>query len=66
VRLACAWPILIGVATLEKLKTENVLDPGIRIKASRAEVKSIMRQSVLALPFKNRWAALPHRLNPNF
>jgi farnesyl-diphosphate farnesyltransferase len=66
VRLACAWPILIGVATLEKLKTENVLDPGIRIKASRAEVKSIMRQSVLALPFKNRWAALPHRLNRDF
>lgn len=66
VRLACAWPILIGVATLQKLKDENVLDSARRIKASRLEVKRIMRQSLLALPFRSRWAALPRRLNQNF
>jgi farnesyl-diphosphate farnesyltransferase len=66
VRLACAWPILIGVATLDKLKRENVLDAARRIKVSRPEVKRMMRSSVLALPFRSRWAALPRRWNPKF
>lgn len=38
VRLACAWPILIGTRTLQRLQTEPVLDPEHRIKASRTEV----------------------------
>src|SRR5438045_3686048 len=37
-RLACAWPILIGLATLAKLRIENVLDPNRRVKVSRAQV----------------------------
>lgn len=66
VRLACAWPILIGVATVQKLKRENVLDFEHRIKVSRPEVKRIIRSSVLALPFRKRWSALPSTINPDF
>src|SRR5207237_6697088 len=31
VRLACAWPILIGARTLDRLRSGNVLDAGHRI-----------------------------------
>jgi len=60
VRLACAWPVLIGQATIAKLKTENVLDPSRRIKVSRAEIRRILRQSVLLYPFP-AWRDLPRR-----
>lgn len=66
VRLACAWPVLIGVATLDKLQRENMLDSERRIKVSRPEVRRILRCSLLALPFRARWAALPRKLHPNF
>src|SRR5947209_9221272 len=36
-RLACAWPVLIGVRTLDLLKTGNVLNADARIKVSRSE-----------------------------
>ena len=59
VRLACAWPILIGVRTLERLRTANPLDPARRIKVSRAEVRGILWRSVIRVPFpgafRNLW-----------
>ena len=55
VRLACAWPILIGVRTLQRLKVEPVIDPQRRIKISRGEVRSIMTRSILLYPFPNAW-----------
>jgi len=58
VRLACAWPIMIGAATLKKLQAGNVLDPDERIKVSRAEVRGILLRSVLAQPFPGRWEKL--------
>jgi farnesyl-diphosphate farnesyltransferase len=51
VRLACAWPILIGLRTIKLLRTGNVLDPRQRIKISRAEVRSLILRSVVAYPF---------------
>lgn len=50
-RLACAWPILIGIKTLQKLKLEenNPLDPGFRIKISRLDVWMILIISTLCL-----------------
>lgn len=57
VRLACAWPILIGLRTLERLKTEPVLDPERRIKVPRAEVRKIMARSVFLYPFSAAWQA---------
>jgi farnesyl-diphosphate farnesyltransferase len=58
VRLACAWPILIGVQTLNKLRGANVLDPAQRIKISRREVRSVMLRSVVLYPWPSRWSRL--------
>jgi farnesyl-diphosphate farnesyltransferase len=57
IRLACAWPILIGLRTIAHLRRENPLDPSRRVKASRAEVKSLMCRSVMAYPFPSLWRA---------
>lgn len=59
VRLACAWPILIGVQTIERLRSGNPLDPAQRIKVSRAEVRGLIMRSVMRVPFpgafRNLW-----------
>lgn len=54
-RLACAWPILIGIRTLALLRTGNPLDAKRRIKVARGEVYSILIGSVLRLPFPAAW-----------
>lgn len=58
VRLACAWPLLIGVKTLELLRSGNVLDSKHRIKATRAQVRSIMLRSLLACAWPPAWRRL--------
>jgi farnesyl-diphosphate farnesyltransferase len=58
VRLACAWPILIGVRTLALLRQRNVLDPAQRIKVTRAEVRRIIVQSVVCYPWPLAWQGL--------
>jgi farnesyl-diphosphate farnesyltransferase len=58
VRLACAWPILIGLRTLDFLRTGNVLDPRERIKISRREVRSIILRSILCYPWPGAWGKL--------
>jgi farnesyl-diphosphate farnesyltransferase len=56
-RLACAWPLLIGARTLRKLRQENMLDETRRIKISRAEIRSLILRSVVLYPFPARWRA---------
>jgi farnesyl-diphosphate farnesyltransferase len=58
VRLACAWPILIGVRTVAQLRTGPVLDAGRRIKVSRADVRGILVRSLLRVPFPGRFRNL--------
>jgi len=58
VRLACAWPILIGVKTISRLRTGNVLDPKQRIKITRPEVRQIMTRSILAYFWPSCWRRL--------
>jgi farnesyl-diphosphate farnesyltransferase len=58
VRLACAWPVLIGVKTLARLRRENPLDAERRVKVSRAEVKQIVGATILRYPFVGSWARL--------
>jgi farnesyl-diphosphate farnesyltransferase len=58
VRLACAWPILIGLETLKLLRSGNVLDPQQRIKISRPMVKRILWRSTLLYPFPGVWRNL--------
>jgi len=57
-RLACAWPILIGLKTLDRLRTARVLDPGHRVKISRAEVYRLMLLSVVCYPVPLLWTRL--------
>ena len=58
VRLACAWPILLGLETLNRLRHEPILDPARRVKVSRAEVRGIIFRSVLRYPLRNSWQKL--------
>jgi farnesyl-diphosphate farnesyltransferase len=54
-RLACAWPILIGVRTLQKLRTSNPLEPARAVKVTRPEVYGIMARSILCLFSRAAW-----------
>jgi hypothetical protein len=56
--LACAWPVLIGVKTLKRLRHENPLDAARRVKVSRAEVRSLITNTVLKYPFARSWQNL--------
>lgn len=58
VRLACAWPILIGMDTLAKLRRGRVLDPQSRVKVSRDEVRAILWRTVWLYPLPRRWRGL--------
>jgi farnesyl-diphosphate farnesyltransferase len=55
VRLACAWPVLIGLDTLRLLRERNALDPAERIKISRARVRKLILKSVLLYPVPGAW-----------
>jgi farnesyl-diphosphate farnesyltransferase len=55
VRLACAWPILIGLDTLQLLRERNALDAAQRIKISRARVRNLILKSVLLYPVPGAW-----------
>ncbi len=48
-RLACAWPLLIGLQTLARVaEAENVLDPPVTVKISRREVyRTLVRSTIL-------------------
>lgn len=58
VRLACAWPILIGVETLARLRSAQVLDATQRVKVSRGELWNIMLRSVVTYPLPSVWRKL--------
>jgi farnesyl-diphosphate farnesyltransferase len=58
IRLACAWPVLIGQKTIARLRTGKVLDPRERIKITRGEVRSILLKTIVASPFPDRWRKL--------
>lgn len=55
VRLACAWPILIGMKTITRLEQSNVLDNHQRIQVSQSEVYRLLLRSVLSYPFPASW-----------
>ncbi|MBI2369737.1 MAG: squalene/phytoene synthase family protein [Deltaproteobacteria bacterium] len=52
-RLACAWPLLIGLRTLALVaRADNLLDPGVTVKISRPAVYAIVLRSA-ALAWSN-------------
>ncbi|MBI3248386.1 MAG: squalene/phytoene synthase family protein [Deltaproteobacteria bacterium] len=49
-RLACAWPLLIGLATLAAVKNaSHLLEPTMRVKISRRQVYRILFRSLVAV-----------------
>ena len=58
VRLACAWPVLLGQKTIEKLRAATVAGLQQRIKVSRGEVYGLMVRSTLACPVPALWRQL--------
>jgi farnesyl-diphosphate farnesyltransferase len=54
-RLACAWPVLIGARTLRKLRAENILYSTRRIKITRPEVRAIMARSIVLSAWPSAW-----------
>jgi farnesyl-diphosphate farnesyltransferase len=58
VRLACAWPILIGVRTIEKLRAADVGGLQARVKISRTEVRQVIFHSLVRSPFPSVWRRL--------
>ena len=57
-RLACAWPILIGMKTLRRLREVNVLDSRHRLKISRSQVRDVVVWSVLYYAWPAAWESL--------
>jgi farnesyl-diphosphate farnesyltransferase len=61
-RLACAWPLLIGLGTLELLaRSPGILDPQRRIKLSRAAVRGILARSAVVVWSDRRLAGSAER-----
>ena len=58
VRLACAWPILIGVRTIRKLRAAGAIELRQRVKVSRGEVRGIIFRSLACSPFPPAWRQL--------
>jgi farnesyl-diphosphate farnesyltransferase len=53
-RLACAWPLLIGVSTLAMVRSScRLLDPSVRVKIARAQVYAMLLRS-LSVVWSNR------------
>ena len=58
VQQACAWPILIGLKTIERLRAANVVELQRGVKISRGEVRGILLRSVLTYPLPGTWQKL--------
>jgi len=58
VRLGCAWPILIGLRTIAKLRAGGVPEWQQRVKISRREVRGILARSLFYYPFPGAWRGL--------
>ena len=58
VRLGCAWPILLGAKTIEKLRVADAAELQQRVKVSRGEVYGILLRSLVASPLPFAWRKL--------
>lgn len=63
VRLACAWPILIGVQTVKRLRQSNVLDARERVKISRSDIWRLIWKTIFLYPNRTAWNRLFARLH---
>ena len=58
IRLACAWPVLIGVKTIEELRRSNILDDRYHIQIAQAATWRLIFQSVILYPSPTAWSGL--------
>jgi farnesyl-diphosphate farnesyltransferase len=58
VRLACAWPVLIGLRTIGKLRVADATELRARVKVSRGEVYGLIFKSLAAVWFPFWWRKL--------
>ncbi|MBM3833535.1 MAG: squalene/phytoene synthase family protein [Verrucomicrobia bacterium] len=58
VRLACAWPLLIGVKTITRLRSANLFQSDKPVKITRQEVRNLIIRSVLLFPMPRLWRGL--------
>jgi farnesyl-diphosphate farnesyltransferase len=58
VRLASAWPVLVGIKTVRRLRAASVADLQQRVKVPRREVQAMMLWSALACPVPFLWRRL--------
>ncbi len=58
VRLACAWPILIGFQTTRKLRLSSVAEVVQRVKISRGQVWRMILGTLVVVPFPPLWRRL--------
>ena len=57
-RLASAWPILMGNRTLDLVRAANPLQPEPPLKISRANVRDILWSTLWRVPFRGPWRRL--------
>jgi farnesyl-diphosphate farnesyltransferase len=66
-RLACAWPLLIGFRTLDLLtRADNLLDPNVTVKVSRAAVYRILLASSVLAPSNHGLKYYAYHLGQRF
>ena len=58
VRLACAWPLLLGVKTIQRVRSADVAGLKQRVKVPRGQVYGMMLRSTLACPVPFLWRKL--------
>ena len=58
VRLACAWPVLLGSRTLKKLRAADVAALQRRVKVSRGEVRAVIFRSLACCWWPAAWRKL--------
>lgn len=58
IRLACAWPVLIGVKTLAKIQQSGFLGHETPVKITRSELRRILTISILSYPVPAFWKRL--------
>ena len=63
IRLACSWPILIGIRTLQQLRFDNVLDDHHRVKLSHHDIRRLILRSTVLYPFPGIWKRLLEKVS---
>ena len=63
VRLACTWPVLIGLKTVEELYRGNILDGRYHIRIPRSNTQWLIIRSILLYPNPKAWNGLFDKIN---